>query len=303
MWVAFIGFVFLFGVSARPGHWDHLGQPYFDNNTKREVAATIGKAAFLLCRVRNLADKSVSWIRKRDLHIISVGVHTYSGDGRFVSLHPEGSDEWTLRISPVKPADSGAYECQVSTEPKISLSFRLSVVVSKAEILNGNELFVRSGSDINLTCVTKDAPEAPSFIYWFRDKDVVNYAQRGGINVLTDQKTRTSRLLIARAIPQDSGNYTCAPSSSDPASVIVHVLSGEHPAAILGSGTSIRLNYFIITTLLTMYVVNTSSRSSFISILLANYIIFLAIVIFMFMTNVIINFIIHCTFTYFLSQS
>ncbi|KAI5651411.1 immunoglobulin domain-containing protein [Phthorimaea operculella] len=178
---------------------------------------------------------AVSWIRKRDLHILTVGVHTYSSDARFAALHIDNSDEWTLRIAPAQPRDSGVYECQVSTEPKISLSFRLTVVVSKAEILSGPELFVRAGSDINLTCIARHAPDPPSFIYWYRGSNVVNYAQRGGISVETEQRTRTSRLLIARASPRDSGNYTCAPSSSDSASVVVHVVSGERPAAMQSS--------------------------------------------------------------------
>lgn len=70
----------------------------------------------------------MSWIRKRDLHILTVGILTYTNDQRFQSLHSEGSDEWTLRISSPQPRDSGTYECQVSTEPKISQGFRLNVV-------------------------------------------------------------------------------------------------------------------------------------------------------------------------------
>lgn len=70
----------------------------------------------------------VSWIRKRDLHILTVGILTYTNDQRFQSLHTEGSDEWTLRITSPQPRDSGTYECQVSTEPKISQGFRLSIV-------------------------------------------------------------------------------------------------------------------------------------------------------------------------------
>ncbi|EDS40972.1 conserved hypothetical protein [Culex quinquefasciatus] len=70
----------------------------------------------------------VSWIRKRDLHILTVGILTYTNDQRFQSLHTEGGDEWTLRITSPQPRDSGTYECQVSTEPKISQAFRLSVV-------------------------------------------------------------------------------------------------------------------------------------------------------------------------------
>ncbi|KAM3965507.1 zwei Ig domain protein zig-8 [Aphomia sociella] len=250
MWAAVLScFFILFGVTAGGGGWEPLGQPYFDNSTKREATAAVGQPAYLHCRVRNLADRAVSWIRKRDLHILTVGVHTYSSDARFAALHADGSDEWTLRVAPAQPRDSGAYECQVSTEPKISLSFRLTVVVSKAEILSGPELFVRAGSDINLTCVAKYAPDPPSFIYWYRGEQVVNYAQRGGISVETEQRTRTSRLLIARAAPHDSGNYTCAPSSSESASVIVHVLSGERPAAMQSSGsTPPRLSRAILAT-------------------------------------------------------
>lgn len=70
----------------------------------------------------------VTWLRKRDLHILTVGILTYTNDQRFQSLHTEGSDEWTLRITTPQPRDSGTYECQVSTEPKISQTFRLNVV-------------------------------------------------------------------------------------------------------------------------------------------------------------------------------
>lgn len=70
----------------------------------------------------------MTWLRKRDLHILTVGILTYTNDQRFQSLHTEGSDEWTLRITSPQPRDSGTYECQVSTEPKISQTFRLNVV-------------------------------------------------------------------------------------------------------------------------------------------------------------------------------
>ncbi|KAL4717297.1 hypothetical protein ACJJTC_017184 [Scirpophaga incertulas] len=205
----------------------------------------VGLLALKMINHRELL--AVSWIRKRDLHILTVGVHTYSSDARFAALHTDGSDEWTLRVAPAQPRDSGGYECQVSTEPKISLSFRLTVVVSKAEILSGPELFVRAGSDINLTCIARHAPDPPSFIYWYRGPHVVNYAQRGGISVETEQRTRTSRLLIARASPRDSGNYTCAPSSSDSASVVVHVVSGERPAAMQSKAFKMTPQLMILT--------------------------------------------------------
>lgn len=70
----------------------------------------------------------VSWIRQRDLHILTVGILTYTNDQRFQSLHSDGSDEWTLKISSPQTRDTGTYECQVSTEPKISQEYKLNVV-------------------------------------------------------------------------------------------------------------------------------------------------------------------------------
>jgi len=55
----------------------------------------------------------VSWVRRRDWHILSSGVLTYINDGRFRVFHSEKSDDWDLRISPVSKVDNGTYECQV----------------------------------------------------------------------------------------------------------------------------------------------------------------------------------------------
>lgn len=90
----------------------------------------------------------------------------------------------------------------------------LLFTVSKAKILGNPELFIKSGSDINLTCVALQAPAPPSYIYWDKDGRLINYSTRGGINILTERQTKTSRLLISRAVPADSGNYTCSPSNS-----------------------------------------------------------------------------------------
>uniref|UniRef100_A0A1B0D1G7 Uncharacterized protein n=2 Tax=Phlebotomus papatasi TaxID=29031 RepID=A0A1B0D1G7_PHLPP len=88
--------------------WESL--PYFDDTTVREVTAAAGYPAMLKCRVRNIGDRAVSWIRRRDLHILAIGIMTYTNDPRFQAEHTEGSDDWTLKIRTAYPGDSGVYE-------------------------------------------------------------------------------------------------------------------------------------------------------------------------------------------------
>ncbi len=57
--------------------------------------------------------EQISWIRRRDMHIITVDRIVYTNDERFNILHIDGSDDWTLQIKFVQRRDNGTYECQV----------------------------------------------------------------------------------------------------------------------------------------------------------------------------------------------
>ncbi len=69
----------------------------------------------------------VSWIRKADLHVLTTDVLTFTGDQRFSAHHSTNSDTWTLQIKYTQLRDTGEYQCQVNTEPKISFSVYLTV--------------------------------------------------------------------------------------------------------------------------------------------------------------------------------
>lgn len=73
-------------------------------------------------------------MRKRDLHILTSDIYTYTGDQRFSVIHPVDTDEWNLKIEYAQQRDSGIYECQVNTEPKINLAVNLDVT-GKTELL------------------------------------------------------------------------------------------------------------------------------------------------------------------------
>ncbi|XP_063610480.1 zwei Ig domain protein zig-8-like [Penaeus indicus] len=151
-------------------------------------------------------------------------------------IHPATSDNWTLQIKYVQQRDSGAYECQVNTEPKISMPFYLTVVESRATIQGPG--YVKAGSTINLTCIINQV-NVEGLVYWYRDQEILDY--EGPVSILTQETAEgtTSRLTIRNATPKHSGNYTCWPTSAQPSSVVINVvLEGEQPAAMqTGVGT------------------------------------------------------------------
>nr|XP_037867259.1 zwei Ig domain protein zig-8 isoform X2 [Bombyx mori] len=244
--------------------------PSFDAATPRNVTALVGKSAYLSCRVRNLGNRTVSWIRHRDLHILTVGGYTYTSDQRFQATHSPQTDDWTLHIKWAQQRDAGVYECQVSTQPVRSFFVTLHVVdcdeiyqrmfsdqVPSARILGGPDLHVDIGSTINLTCLIQFSPEPPAYIFWYHeDEQVISYdSSRGGVSVVTEKgAATTSYLLVQDATPADSGRYSCSPSNAEVASVRVHVLNGERPAAMQTGSAGLSNSWRCIVALLAVAV-------------------------------------------------
>ncbi|KAF0770622.1 Uncharacterized protein FWK35_00013827 [Aphis craccivora] len=71
---------------------------------------------------------TVSWIRHRDIHLLTAGRYTYTSDQRFEAIHEPHSENWSLRIKYPQKKDSGIYECQISTTPPIGHPVYLTVL-------------------------------------------------------------------------------------------------------------------------------------------------------------------------------
>ncbi|XP_045127483.1 basement membrane-specific heparan sulfate proteoglycan core protein-like [Portunus trituberculatus] len=222
------------------------------------VTVSEGSHAFLPCRVANLGDRSVTWLRRRRLHIITAGLLTYSPDDRYRVLHPPDTDEWTLHIKRTRPGDAGWYECQVNSDPKITTPvllvvrdkslddpFHMPEVESESNstqvrIEGAGERYIQQGSILAVTC-TADHPggRGPQAVVWYRGAARLDYdAPRGGIALQTEKNptTTVSRLRLSAVTPRDSGRYTCRPDTGGFASVLVHVQSDQPRAAVQQSG-------------------------------------------------------------------
>ncbi|KAF0289458.1 Zwei Ig domain protein zig-8 [Amphibalanus amphitrite] len=280
----------------------------------REVTSRTNQPAHLHCQVANLGDRSVSWLRARDLHILTTGLFTFTTDKRFVAFNT--GTTWTLKLLAPRVNDSGAYLCQVSTEPRISQSFTLTVKESRAYIASNRELFVKAGSSISLSCTLT---HNISQLYWLHNGSVIHYTGEGwggrywlhigsvihytgegwgaiihytgegwggrywlhigsvihytgegwgaiihytawsqedqpvGLGrVVATTAGRTSSLLVSRAGLTDSGQYTCQPTDAEADHVMVHVLTGEHPAAMQHGSASPARSAVLLTSALLM---------------------------------------------------
>nr|XP_045604523.1 zwei Ig domain protein zig-8-like [Procambarus clarkii] len=223
-----------------------------------------GSHAFLPCRVANLGDRSVTWMRRRNLHIITAGLLTYSPDDRYRVLHPANTEEWTLHIKFAQPGDGGWYECQVNSDPKITRPVLLIVKdknmddpfyqhelqavdnSTQVHIEGAHERYIQRGSVLAVTCtVTHRLNKGPQHVVWYHGAARLDYdAPRGGIALETEKTPSRSvaRLLLSAVTPADSGRYSCRPDTGGHAAVSVHVQSGQHQAAVQQSGHNDTIN-------------------------------------------------------------
>ncbi|KAK7025575.1 hypothetical protein SK128_000029 [Halocaridina rubra] len=111
-----------------PARFNNNILPSFANTTTTNVTVIRGKTIYLHCHVLNLGTKTVSWVRHRDIHVLTVGRITFTNDDRFEAMNKPGSDVWRLRIKFPQIKDAGKYECQVSMKPPIARVINLNVV-------------------------------------------------------------------------------------------------------------------------------------------------------------------------------
>ena len=80
----------------------HQPDPVFHAAQSGDVTAILGKTALLNCRVGGVGNRTVSWIRHADTHLLTAGRYTYTSDMRFRAIHKVLSEDYLLQILPVQ---------------------------------------------------------------------------------------------------------------------------------------------------------------------------------------------------------
>ncbi|XP_068225063.1 uncharacterized protein [Palaemon carinicauda] len=173
----------------------------------------------------------------RDADILTVDRYTFVGDERFESHFSETRETWSLIIKYVQERDAGLYECQVSTEPKMSQLFSLRVVIPKVEIYPPGDRYMKAGSRVQIDCHIKNVVMLPDYIFWYHG-DVRLMENKEDNIIVTVKRTGpeaiTSTLTILDVPTQATGNYTCMPSNLHASTVNLHVLNEKNPEAMQG---------------------------------------------------------------------
>ncbi|XP_066975335.1 uncharacterized protein, partial [Macrobrachium rosenbergii] len=73
-----------------------------------------------------------------------------------------------LQVKYVQERDAGRYECQISTEPKMSHFVHFHVVTPLVHIPGGHDIYVKSGSTVTLKCIISGALILPEYIFWYQ---------------------------------------------------------------------------------------------------------------------------------------
>jgi len=214
------------------------------------VTTQLGSPVSLHCVVRNLQDKTVSWLRRRPGQdvplLLTFGETVYVSDVRF-SIR-RSNEDWILDILHAKTEDEAIYECQVSTEPPKIHKISLAVEAPILTVMDGfgRELldqYYKVGSSLEVMCQVDRLPARPlpDIIEWRHGSSKLPKSNStSGQSVRTEllEQGAISRLAISQADIRHSGVYTCAVSDNISQSLRLHIIDESKPVPIINNQAS-----------------------------------------------------------------
>ncbi|XP_052852070.1 uncharacterized protein LOC128262075 [Drosophila gunungcola] len=195
-------------ITSSQNHFGNTIQSQFNTKNNTRVIAQKGGLAILPCVVKVNSPATVSWIRRKDFQLLTVGLSTHSSDKRFLVEHTRHMGHWSLRIKAVREEDRGFYECQLSIYPTQSIVIELKIVEAVAEISSAPELHIDETSTLRLECKLKRATENPAFVFWYHDSKMINYDAQGGFVVTSIGQSNQQSGQTHRSSPANKSRVT-----------------------------------------------------------------------------------------------
>ena len=96
-------------------------------------------------------------------------------------------------------------------------------------------MYLDTSSMVNLTCVISYTLSSPNTVTWYHNHTKLTIrGPRTGVSIMVDKsEVTTISLILQTASVADSGLYECHPDNAPNASLVIHVLEGEHRNPLL----------------------------------------------------------------------
>ncbi|XP_076639918.1 dpr-interacting protein lambda [Colletes latitarsis] len=176
-----------------------------------------GRDVSFTCVVNHLQQYKVAWIKSDSRAILAIHTHLVTHNPRLSVTH-NGHNTWMLHVSNVQKNDSGAYMCQVNTNPMRSQKGYMEVVIPP-DIMDDESaegMVAQEGGNIRLRCVATGSP-----------KPTVTWRREDGRNIILREdgqkqsiKSHVGETLeLSGVLRQEMGTYLCIASNNVPPTV------------------------------------------------------------------------------------
>jgi len=225
-----------------------------DRLSPGNVTLLSGETALLACKIYNLGNKSVSWLRHTSPipQLMALNNMSNSLDSRVKAMVGEEWSEFVLMIRDASPGDSGDYECQVSgpNHTTSSKMIHLNVIATTTTIDAGPDIYVSIGSKLVLTCRVYTAGIKLNYLIWRRGDKIAKFigGENSGVKLEPDGRGTFVTSLDVGTIGEESDDkYECSPGPGNTAVARVHV-SREDTMLTVQNSCGILQNLHIIFT-------------------------------------------------------